>query len=123
MRKLLLLPLLLLCALPAQAGPKKVLARIALYTAAGVSTFEFAHQTNLCRSRVDVARCQGGYGEVGARQVANGLLTGGMIALSEWGHHKKFKEWFLPVSAVTTYNGITAWQQSRIYDTTKHNFR
>ncbi len=114
---LILLSMTLILASSAQAGPKKVLGRIALYTAAGVSTFEFAHQTNLCRSRVDLARCQGGYGEVGVRQVANGFLTGGMIALSEWGHHKKFKEWFLPVAAVTAYNGVTAIQQARIHET------
>jgi hypothetical protein len=109
------LAILLLLASPLQAGPRlRTVARVVLYAGAGVSTFEFARQTNLCRIRVDIARCQGGYGEVGARQVANGFLTGGMIALSEWGHHGKFKEWWLPVSAVSAYNGVTAWQQSQI---------
>jgi hypothetical protein len=119
MRKLLFAVLLLSLSAgsaSAQSHKLRIVGRIALYAAAGVSTFEFAHQTNLCRSRTEVARCQGGYGEVGARQVANGLLTGGMIALSEWGHHKHYKEWFVPVAAVTTYNGVTAWQQSRIKD-------
>lgn len=100
----------------AEAKPRwRTIGRIALYVGAGVATFEVAHQTNRCRERVDVARCQGGYGEVGARQIANGLLTGGTISLSEFGHRKKFKEWFLPVAAMTAYNTTTAIQQARIH--------
>lgn len=98
-----------------EAHPRwRTLGRIALYGAAIASTVEFAHQTNLYRDHVDISRCNGGYGEVGARQIANGVLTGGMIVLSEWGHHKNYKEWFLPVAAVTAYNEVTAFQQVQI---------
>jgi len=121
MRKLLLLFLALSLSATVEARPRwRTLGRIALYGAAIASTVESAHQTNLCRDRTEISRCNGGYGEVGARQVANGVFTGGMIVLSEWGHHKHYKEWALPVTAVTTYNGVTAFQQSRIQQARVH---
>lgn len=102
---------------PAQAGPKKVfgeIARFGLHALAAGSSVESDRQTDLCRMRTDVARCQGGYGEITPRQALDGIITFTAGALSEYGRHHGFREWFLFEVGVTTWNGVIAYQQSQI---------
>lgn len=61
--------------------------------------------TFYCRTHnPDVEHCSEKYGAAGQFEVARGVWTLSMIALSEYGRKQKFKEWFVPALAVGTFN-------------------
>lgn len=107
--------LLFVCALPAQAGPLKKVAHaianhVTLDLAAAASSGFATGGTFYCRSHnPDVERCTERYGSAAGGEIARGILTGSLIALSEWGRREKFKEWFVPdvgAAVGNTYWGI-----------------
>jgi hypothetical protein len=89
---------------------------ITLDIAAGASSGLQAGGTQWCRSHnPNVEGCTEHYGSGTGFSIADGIFTGGMIALSEYGRRGHFKEWFLPVLGATAFNTIWGVREFRTH--------
>lgn len=72
------------------------------------------YSASACRHKNGIGPCQGGYGEIRARNGLNLLTAGGTSALSLWGRHMGFKEWFVPAAGYAAWNTYEAVHQRLI---------
>lgn len=81
---------------------------VTLDIATGASSGFAAGGTFYCRSHnPDVEGCTEHYGSAAGGEIARGVFTGAMIALSEYGRKQGFKEWFVPAVGTLAFN--TFW--------------
>lgn len=77
--------------------------------AASLVATQEAHE---CRVRNGVAPCSGGYGPFAAREGLRFGLSLGFGALSAYGHHEGYKEWFIMAGGMAAWNGVDAYRQA-----------
>jgi hypothetical protein len=117
--------LLVLCLAPvANAGPRQVLGKIARALDKSHITFDLAVGASSgtatiagydCRRRNGPEPCTAHYGSIAGSEIARGILTGGLIAWSEYGRKQGFRDWFVPALAVGIGNTYWTVHEERIY--------
>jgi hypothetical protein len=80
------------------------------------SSIAATYQAHKCRQRPNagIAFCDGGYGEFAAREGVRNVGQAGLVAISLWGRHEGYPEWFAPSAGYAGYNISVAWRQSQI---------
>lgn len=113
MKRILVLAVALLLAIPAQAKPWYKDWKVwAVLGAAAGSQIALDKTVYDCRVRSDVGYCFGQYSEHKAIVGINIGGTVGMAAISLLGRHKGFKEWAAPSLAFTVFNSAQSYHQT-----------
>ena len=85
---------------------------IALLVADLGSSAAFSLEAHECRKRWGIAFCEGGYGEIRARDVVQAVGAFGTWGVGMWGRHQGIRGWWLPGAGLGTYYGIGAYRQT-----------
>jgi hypothetical protein len=114
-RTCVLVAVLLVVASPVDAKPwwkdwKCWLAAIVNEGAAVASIYS----ASACRHANGIGPCQGGYGEIRARNAVNLFGAAGTTAIGLWGRHIGVKEWFAVPAGYTAWNTYEAVHQRLI---------
>jgi hypothetical protein len=89
--------------------------RIAFHIAVGVTSVVQFKGGSACRRNNGPEPCTEHYGSINGFAIADGVLTGALIALSESGHKKNLKEWFIPETGIAVFNVWWGIHEARIH--------